>query len=186
MLSAAAHATTITFDDLQGNIPNGYEGFDWNNLTVENGSTRVGTGYQPGTVSPSNIAFNDDGNPASITSAAPFNLYGFYLTAAWYDGLEIVVTGLRNGTLVAGDEAELFPSATAPTLFVLNWNDIDEVEFVSTGGKLHPGYVSGSGEEFALDNLMVDEPGTWLIFCSAVAVLGLMSRRNRSSPWEVA
>src|SRR5947209_1729660 len=71
---------TLTFDDLQASLPgydwtsitNGYGGLQWNNFGVIAGA--VGQGYQAGTVSPPNAAFNESGIPAEIGIAGAFTL----------------------------------------------------------------------------------------------------------------
>jgi hypothetical protein len=45
-------------------------------------------------------------------------------------------------------------SATHPTLIHFPSAVCDEVDFVTSGGLLHPGY-EGGGEHFAMDNLSV-------------------------------
>jgi hypothetical protein len=74
--------TVITFDDLPSysQISNGYAGLNWNNFYVLN-TPDYGlnpSGYQNGTVSVPNVAFNAWGNPASISST---NSAGFSLVS---------------------------------------------------------------------------------------------------------
>src|SRR5580658_3732952 len=93
--AAGNAATLLTFDDLPAGgpsalyppvVPNGYGGLNWGNFAVENGlefDATPGDGYYYGVVSSSNVAFNDYGNPASITvSSGLFDLDSGYLTSA--------------------------------------------------------------------------------------------------------
>src|SRR2546425_11014874 len=87
-------ATTLTFDDLSsassGNqwarIQTGYGGLQWYNFGVTPGSIQPPTdGYRIGMVSPTNVAFNLSGDPASIASSDTFTLNSAYLTARVFD-----------------------------------------------------------------------------------------------------
>jgi len=78
------HHETLTFDDLSPGefsipITNGYGGMQWNNFGVVAGA--IGNGYQTGTVSPPNVAFNESGSPASISFTGTFTLKSAYLTS---------------------------------------------------------------------------------------------------------
>jgi hypothetical protein len=77
---------TLTFDDLSpgqfsNSITNDYGGLQWNNFGVTAGA--IGNGYQTGTVSPPNVAFNEYGAPASISFTGTFTLKSAYLTSAY-------------------------------------------------------------------------------------------------------
>ena len=78
-------------------------------------------------------------------------------------------------------------SATAATLETFNWTDINEVDFVGSGGTHHSGY-SGSGTQVALDNLTITtgvisnpEPSSLAIVGAGLAGLGLAHRRRRKA-----
>src|SRR5450759_2874870 len=98
-----AATTLITFDDLSGSlaVPVGYNGLTWNNFYCLDGVnySGAGSGYNAGVVSPSNVAYNGYGNPASISSAGSFNLLSAYLTAAWTSNLHVEVMGYAGDTL---------------------------------------------------------------------------------------
>jgi autotransporter passenger strand-loop-strand repeat protein/autotransporter-associated beta strand protein len=153
---------TITFDDLADGgtgtqIPNGYDYLNWNNFYILNTpasyNNYAASGYINGTVSAPNVAFNAYGNPPSFSAlSGSFTLDSFYLTAAWYDGLNVLVEGLKNGVVV--DSATLVVNTGGPTLETLNWSGINQVYFASSGGTQNLNF-SGSGEHFALDNLTV-------------------------------
>ena len=83
-LGSVASADTINFDDITGPIANGYHGLDWSNFNVLN-STKPqfdGSGYQNGTTSGTNVAYNRFGTPASLSSASNFTLNSFEITGA--------------------------------------------------------------------------------------------------------
>jgi hypothetical protein len=143
--SATSRAELITFDDLPppaigccSLIPDGYGGLQWgsglayaNGLTVADGST----GYTKGTVSSTNIAYIG-GNNATFSSSSTFGFESFYLTAAWNDGLNVSVTGKLNGTIV--QSANFVVDTSSPSFEILNWSNINEVDFSSSGGTENP------------------------------------------------
>jgi len=160
-------AQTITFDDLnpstlpgatypfEAPIPNGYAGLQWNNFWVLDVPLNLqadpgATGYKNGLVSGNNIALNAGGNPALI-SAGAFNLNSAYLTAAWNNGLQVEVQGFVDGTLTYDNTYTV--NTTAPSSINFNYLDVDEVNFISSGGT-SAGY-SGRGTQFAMDNLTI-------------------------------
>jgi hypothetical protein len=142
--------TLITFDDLVSSatgtpITNGYAGLNWTNFdTLDTPEyTTQDSGYITGTVSSPNMAFNADGDPASISSATPFTLTSGYFTAAWDNGLILEVVGINGETTeydtnyVLNTSGPLF--ITFPNLLVT------EVDFSTE-----------QESQFALDNLEVN------------------------------
>ncbi|NET53032.1 MAG: hypothetical protein F6K09_31505 [Merismopedia sp. SIO2A8] len=85
-VGGAAEATVLTFDNITTNslriISDGYGGFDWTNFYVINGSYVPNTGYDNGTVSGNNTAFNGFARPVTVNSDSVFDFNGAYLTAA--------------------------------------------------------------------------------------------------------
>jgi hypothetical protein len=175
-----AWAAVLTFDDLpnpgDGIVPNGYGGLNWNNFYYLDGVnfSYNPSGYQAGVVSPNNVAVNGFGDPATIVinSAATFTFTGAYLTAAWNDGLSVQVQGFANDVLQY--DTTVNPSATAPTFFMFNYENVDRLRFASFGGTHHAGYTS-YGEHFAMDNFtfeVIPEPGTGLLVIAGLLGLG--------------
>jgi hypothetical protein len=190
LVAAPAAASTITFDefDLAPNstlsIASPYQGFTWSNFSaMDPGSAAVGSGYENGTVSQENVAFNFAGNPASFSAAAPFTLNSLYMSAAWNDQMTVRVLGRLGGVNVFS--MSLLVDHTGPNLFVFNWSGIDEVLFESSGGIDVP-ELNGLGRQFAIDNLRVNElaavpePGTVVLFGTGVAALAYRLRRRRA------
>jgi hypothetical protein len=161
MSSWTRSTQTLTFDSLVDSgfgtpIPDGYGGLTWDNFGVLNTTALANegagdNGYLNGTVSAPNVAFNEFGNPASFSAVSgTFTLESFDLTAAWNNGLDVLVEGLLNGVVV--DSTNLFVNTGGPTLETLDWSGLDEVYFASSGGT-PAGFPGGFGEQFALDNL---------------------------------
>src|SRR5580700_8298803 len=103
--SNAGYCGTITFDDILATgigtdytvVPNGYQGFDWNNFDVINTTGIPPSGLLNGAVSAPNVAYNALGNPSSFSDATPFILDSGYFTGAFRNGVTLEVVGL-NGT----------------------------------------------------------------------------------------
>ena len=153
-----ASAVVITFDDLPAPaaggsvVPNGYSGLNWSNFYYLNGVTYGASGYQNGVVSPTNVAYNGWGSPASFfASATPFFLRSTYMTGAWNNGLTVTVTGSLNG--VQKFSKVVVVNATGPTLVNFNWAGINQVN-ISTAGGVSAGF-GGAGAHLAMDNLFI-------------------------------
>jgi hypothetical protein len=178
--AASAHATTLTFDSLGDGspIPNGYGGFNWSNFYTLNGANNAPSGYANGVVSSPNVAYNAYGNPASF-SGAGFELVSGDFTAAWNDGLSILVQGYNGASLI--DTTTFVVNTSGPTLETFDWTGLTSVTFTSSGGTHNPN-LDGNGEHFALDNLSVavPEPATWALLLVGFAGLGAVARRRRA------
>jgi len=148
-------AALITFDDLPGpgsDIPPGYHNLTWSNFYYLNAMAYgQPSGYLAGMISASNVAYNGYG-PAAMVASGPFDLLSAYLTAAWNDNLRVEVQGFTGAVLTYDNTYTL--SATTPALITFNYVGVTQVQFISSGGTQHPGYL-GSGLEFVLDNMTV-------------------------------
>ncbi len=157
VLAANAHATLITFDDINSGstyvaIGNGYAGFNWNNLLAIDKNYVLGTGYEHGNVSPINSAFNGGGSPASF-SGGIFTLNSAFFTGAW-GPQSITVNGYLSGNLTHSSTFAVID--TAPTFESFNWSGIDTLTFSTS-----------DSSQFVMDNLTVNaapvpEPSTYL------------------------
>jgi len=156
----------LTFDDLTAGppLPNGYGGLNWQNFGVEDGLAMPATyGYHTGMISPSNVAFNRLGQPASITvSGGLFDLDSAYLTAAlnFDTPLDIEVQGFVGTTLLYDNT--YIVNRSAPSLINFDYVGVNKVTFISS-----------PAQEFAMDNLTfaVPEPSTYALV-SVATVLG--------------
>ena len=143
----------ITFDDLPYRlipVPASYDNLTWSNFYYLNSIVQRTSGYTAGMVSVPKVAYNAGGAPASISASTPFVFNSAYLTAAWYDNLQVEVRGYNGATLLYDNTYTL--SAATPTLINFNYLDVTSVQFNSFGGTPHPGY-NGSGTEFVMDNV---------------------------------
>ena len=190
-----ARATVLTFDDLVGpdfpeysSVPSGYGGLDWFGFSKLNGpdNSSFGVGWANGTVSPSNVAYNDSGiAQVAVISASLFDFNGAYLTSAALDGLSIEVNGFREGDSLY-DEIRSFDTA-APTFSSFNYLGIDALVFTPFFGDINnPEYCFAC---FAMDNFTFNEPFSEVPESStmgllATGLLGMMRgvrRRHRQA-----
>lgn len=161
--SLPAAAALLTFDDRSSDIyaiNNGYQGFNWDNFwTLDGAANHPGSGYDNGTVSLNNVAFNAYGDPATISNAGGFTLNNGYFTAAWDNGLTVwaVGTTLDNQTL----NHQFTLNTDGPTNILFNWENLASVTF------------STSSTQFALDNLTVNEAIGAVPEPATLAILGL-------------
>ena len=146
----------VGFDDLSHiqTVPNGYNGLNWSNFAALNTTGFTPSGYVNGVVSPTNVAFNGGGAPSEFSSGTPFNFDSAYLTAAWHNGLAVVVQGFLAGNTVYTTNLTL--NTAGSTQFTFNYVGVDRVRFSATGGT-NPGFA-GDGTHIAFDNLAFNGP----------------------------
>jgi hypothetical protein len=179
----AIHAAVLTFDDIApthvSSIPNGYGGFDWEEMWYLDGQDiALMSGYINGTVSGDYVAFNYDAQVATV-SGSLFNFEGAYLTGVWNDQLNITVKGFLSGAEVYS--RTVVADYNSPTWFDLNFNGIDELTFYSFGGVPVPD-LEGGGAHFAMDDFTYNTsriplPTTLLLLGSGLAGVAALRKR---------
>jgi PEP-CTERM motif len=184
-LSVVARAqTVINFDDLSGGaIPNGYAGLQWNNfqaLTTQLSYGQFGASpYNYTSVSYPNIAFNNNGAPASFSSSQPFNFMSTYVSGIWNNGMQVEIQGFE-GTQLAYDNTFTVYAAD-PLLETLNYSGVTQVSFISSGGNPIRPPDEGGGLQFAMDNVTIEfvpEPSSWVLSLPGMGVIGYMLVRR--------
>jgi hypothetical protein len=200
-LTTPAQAATLTFDDLKipnlVAIPNGYGSFTWENFGYDSvPHTYPGTGYGNGIVSPSTVIYNDQDLPAIFSRTEKFDFNSAYLTAAWSNGLNVLVRGFSDTTQTYSRSLVL--NIDRPTLINFDFLGVDRVVFTAAGG-VDIGSPRGEGPYFVLDDLTfsaatpptsvtpptsaaVPEPTTLLGI--SLAGVGLAAARRRSQGLE--
>jgi hypothetical protein len=182
----ARRQKTITFEgiDPRGTcctrIHDGFRGFDWRGIFVADHEwTDTPTGYDHGVVSGRNVAGSFTGGFVTMRRDEAFDLFRVFVTAAYREEMTVGVRGYRDGV-------ELFHYAAVvgtagPTLFELNFTDVDAVTFQSAfGTPSDPGT-----EHFVLDNLSyhattTPEPATLGLIGSGVLGLAAARRKRRA------
>jgi hypothetical protein len=179
---SAATANTLSFDDLAGaggRIPNGYGGLQWSSTFWYGNGSSIGGGFIPGTTSGSKAAFNQRGNPASISLGTGFDFESAEFTGAWRDGLQVSISGLRGNAVIYSTVFTV--SATQPTLETFDWNNVTEVDFSASGGRQHAGYTQGAGVVFVMDDLNIkisDGGGAWVLMILGTG--GIVAAKRRA------
>ncbi|CAF0839677.1 unnamed protein product [Adineta steineri] len=155
--------TLITFDDLPavseaGLVPNNYFDLTWSNVAYIYVRYLNSFGGNHTTLSSDvYVAFNNAGNSMTISSpaASTFSINSFIAAAFWHDNLTLSMHGKRNGATIYRQKVTL--QANIASLIVLNWTDVDSINFTSSRGILDPMFSgAGNGSQFSMDNLCVD------------------------------
>ncbi|MDY0874210.1 VPLPA-CTERM sorting domain-containing protein [Dongia rigui] len=188
LLSPAVNAATLDFESLgapgaPAKIADGYGDLQWNNFYVVDGhrydADFPNNGYITGASSGIYVGLNGFGEAASLSSSSTFDFISASLTAAFNEGLQLDIAGFRNGAQLYAQTVTLTTQMYATLLF--NWTGIDELTFVSYGGK--PVY-GVSGRQFALDDLNVVQtplPAALPFLATGLIGLGFAARRRRAA-----
>lgn len=198
-INRVASAAVLTFDDIAIDksgfpsyvtpIANGYGGLNWNNFEASAPVLTYNNGYVHGIVSGDQVAFNNYGNLAAVSSSQ-FDFNGTYLTAAWRNGLHVTVSGSLDGTLLYSQTITV--DTYGPTWFAFNYVGIDSLSFTSFGGTNagligadgSGGTVIGDGTQFAMDNFTFTQAApvpvpaaAWLFGSGLVGLIGVARRK---------
>jgi hypothetical protein len=153
-------AETVDFDDLDPfysdgyPVPAGYAGLTWVNFNSMYVPSYHGDsiGYVTGMASEEFVVYNFLGGAAEFSSSEPFTFVGAYLTAAWFDGLEITVDGYVDSQLVYTSTVRVSP--TVRQYFTFDYKGVTRVTFIPSGGTL-AAQSPVDRPFFVLDNLEI-------------------------------
>lgn len=163
-------AFSLNFDDLNasgGNINltgTNYQGYSWSNFIAYDAANQyLYLGFSNGVVSGTNAAYSGgeliNGSTVlpvvgSISSTGLFDVGTAYLAAGYYDGLDVTIEGLLNGSVLFSKTVTV--SSAAAQLFTFNFTGINQLDFFSavTGNTSDP-YGCGGVDctQFAIDDL---------------------------------
>jgi hypothetical protein len=130
-------------------MPSSYACFTWINGWYVNATTNatVGTGYQTVLTSGQYVGLNSNGTKLTMSLAnGSFDIISFFASAAYTNGLQIYINGLRNNITVYTTTVTV--DTNIRSSIQLNWTSIDTITFESI-----PAW--GQGYQFAMDNLVV-------------------------------
>lgn len=160
----------ITFDKINSSekniescpISRLYEGFKWVNVWYMHEQWAKKThpdlsGWMNSfTNEHHSIAFNGQGNSMSIcvknSHSGTFTFISFKAAAAWHDDLQIDIIGKRLKQEIS--KRSIFLQFNKSEIFLFNWKDLDEIQFVPIDGKSHPG-TSYTEKYFALTWILI-------------------------------
>ena len=146
----------------------------WDNFYVMKGTEFGDTsGYNSGTVSSPNIAFNGKGDPASFYSNTAFNLLSVNVTKAHEAGFTHFdgwVGGVRTY------QQDVFSTTTGPTLVsFVGWTGLNVVTMSNGAG-------ANLNSQSAIDNLSVTavpEPESYAMLLAGLALVGGLAQRRK-------
>jgi hypothetical protein len=173
------HASLIVgFDDLRNgsSVPNGYNGFQWDQAGVFDASPYVGSpGYGQALVSPNNIAFSDELPFGFHTLGSDvFTFNGGFFSSGFNDGLTVEVHGLLGGTQLYTSTLTL--NTTNQTFATFNYANIDQVEIIviDPGTRASGLPYSGNGAQFGVDDLSFNDTDVRAAPTPSSAVLAII------------
>jgi len=193
-------AAVLTFDDIAtdqtGLIPDGYGHSDFIWGESEDGSSRgglayihysrhPGSGYDLGRVSGEYVGFEGWGSASFLTlESGTFDFNGAFITAAWWDDLQVVLEGYQNDTLLYSTTVTVNP--TNPQWFDFNFNRINRLSFHSFGGSGYDPNNLGNGNMFAFDNFTYElnavpvPAAVWLFGSGLIGLIGFAKRKDNA------
>lgn len=112
------------------------------------------SGYRTVMTSAPNVAYNGAGNDMSIAvgasaSVKSFSMQSFIAAGAWYNNLQVSMTGFRGGATIY--TRTITVQTTSKVLVSLDWNNMDRMTIVTSGGA-SAGYGQ-DGRHVGIDNV---------------------------------
>lgn len=178
-------------------VPNGYGGLNWENVYYINRNYLAGSGYDHGTVSAPNAAFNGFGTVATVIDPVVgqfFNFASADLTSAWIPGLQVRIDGYNTSLNPVAPirSTTVTVNPTGPTLFDFStlgggFNGINKLTFTSFVNSSDPS-PNPAGTEFVMDDFKftttttggTPEPASLVLGVLGAAGLAVFARRSRN------
>lgn len=191
-LASTASATILNFENFYdghadyGNIPPGYEGFNWGTNTAAGWYTKnigdimtlTGSSFASGVIG--DVAmYTNFARPISMSRLdnAKFDFNSVYITSAWNSVSKVAISGWDGAEEKYHSNLEVLNGS--PTLFSFDWAGI-------TGLTLTPVY--GYSQQIIFDNLSINEPigssepvpepATMLLMGTGIAGLAASQRKR--------
>ncbi|CAF3870028.1 unnamed protein product [Rotaria magnacalcarata] len=152
-LACSLTETLLDFD-AGGSLPVNYGNFTWTGANILDGATyNPMSGYHVVVCSGAYIIFTSGTiKMQKIPTGATFTLNSFLATAAWYDNLNLTISGQLSSTVIYS--ANFILQVFSITVVNLNWSGIDTMTLTTSGGTKNIN-VTGSGKHVAIDNMCV-------------------------------
>ncbi|CAF1621264.1 unnamed protein product [Rotaria magnacalcarata] len=153
--SGACSLTETLLDfDAGGSLPVSYGNFTWTGANILDGATyNPMSDYHVVVCSGAYIIFTSGTiKMQKIPTGATFTLNSFLATAAWYDNLNLTISGQLSSTVIYS--ANFILQVFSITVVNLNWSGIDTMTLTTSGGTKNIN-VTGSGKHVAIDNMCV-------------------------------
>ncbi|CAF2033112.1 unnamed protein product [Rotaria magnacalcarata] len=153
-VSACSLTETLLDFEAGGSLPVGYGNFTWTGATILNGATyNPMSGYNVVTCSGSYVIYTFGTiTMHKIPTGTTFSLNSFLATAAWFDNLNLTISGRLSSTVIYSTNIIL--QVFSITVVNLNWSGIDTMTLTTSGGTKNVNVTRG-GKHVAIDNMCV-------------------------------
>ena len=132
-LASSGDVERVDFDGLVPaeitKVPSGYHGLDWQNFVAAYWKFYESEGYRNSLMSGTFVGYNGSGQPATVSSDAPFDFIGGYvgLGSLSAEGEQLQIVGWRGDERVYQETVTL--SALGPSYFQAEFSAVTRIEF---------------------------------------------------------
>ncbi|CAF4560045.1 unnamed protein product [Rotaria socialis] len=153
-MKACSPTETVLDFNAGGVLPVGYGNFTWTGANILNGATHTPmSGYHVVACGGPYVIYTSGTiTMKRIPTGTTFGLNSFLATAAWYDNLNLTISGQLSGTVIYA--ANFILQVFSITIVNLNWYGIDTMSLTTSGGTKNIN-VSSTGKHVAIDNMCV-------------------------------
>ncbi|CAF3488811.1 unnamed protein product [Rotaria socialis] len=153
-IGACSPTETVLDFNAGGVLPVGYGNFTWTGANILNGATHTPmSGYHVVACGGPYVIYTSGTiTMKRIPTGTTFGLNSFLATAAWYDNLNLTISGQLSGTVIYA--ANFILQVFSITIVNLNWYGIDTMSLTTSGGTKNIN-VSSTGKHVAIDNMCV-------------------------------
>ena len=132
-LTSSGDVERVDFDGLVPaeitKVPSGYHGLDWQNFVAAYWKFYESEGYRNSLMSGTFVGYNGSGQPATVSSDAPFDFIGGYvgLGSLSAEGEQLQIVGWRGDERAYQETVTL--SALGPSYFQADFSAVTRIEF---------------------------------------------------------
>jgi hypothetical protein len=181
--TGSAKATVIDFESGLDPV------FHYTGASALTSSLSINSGYDAVTTftGSSGLAFNpNETSPTTFSwadSGSTFDLDSFVIAGAW-GRQTLTIEGILNNTVV--HSARLAVDNVLVDVFSAHWFGIDAFKITTGNDFALCNNVSGIGQQWALDNLIINEPSpvpvpsaAWLFSSGLISFIGMRKNRQK-------